>query len=114
MNETDESLPKREILRRRTDFDALFHSGKRWHGKRVQVVYEKTGRRQVAFLVPKRVGKAVLRNRIRRWMKEIYRRRRRFLAQYRIAILAKPEARHTGYQDLLKEFETFLDDVIEG
>ena len=114
MNDGGECLPKREILRKRADFDALFRYGKRWQGKAVQVVYRKTGDRRVAFLVPKRVGNAVSRNRIRRWMKEIYRRRRRVLAEFRIAILAKEGVREADYHDLAREFETFLEKVSGG
>lgn len=108
MNETDERLPKNEILRRRADFDELFRRGKRWHGKAIQIVYWKAEDRGVAFLVSKRVGKAVIRNRIRRRMREIYRKRRQHIGNYRMAILAKPAAREAHYSDLIGDFESFL------
>src|SRR5277367_2409619 len=75
-----ESLPRRAIIRRRTVFDATRNKGRRVSNRfmvlnflsRDAIPPGETG--SVAFLTPKRLGSATVRNRLRRRMREIYRR----------------------------------------
>lgn len=65
---------KKDVLRRKADFDALYKKGKS-AGDRYVVVFTKAndlgyGRR--AFLASKKVGGSVERNRARRLMKEAF------------------------------------------
>jgi ribonuclease P protein component len=75
-----ESLPRAKIIRRRTVFDAARVKGKRVSNRymalnfldRAAIPSGETG--TVAFLTPKRIGPATVRNKLRRRMREIYRR----------------------------------------
>ena len=74
-------LPRRRILRGRPVFDAAFQSGRRTSSRSLTLLVlppaaapvppGRTG--EVAFLTPKRLGDAVLRNRLRRRLREAYR-----------------------------------------
>ena len=57
---------------------SLLRSGKKYYSSRLELYYdamrpEGAGNYQVAFLISGRSGKAVARNRIRRWMREDFR-----------------------------------------
>ena len=102
-----ESLPRSSIIRRRGVFDTARNKGRRVSSRHFilnfiaceAVVSGETG--TVAFLTPKRLGPAAVRNKLRRRMREIYRRE---LAQpeekaYLIWI-ARPPALELGIEDL--------------
>lgn len=80
MTDHPESLSRGKIIRRRTVFDATRLRGKRVSNRwmalnfiaRDAVKSEEPG--TVAFLTPKRLGPATVRTRLRRRMREIYRR----------------------------------------
>jgi len=75
-----ESLPRARIIRRRALFDQTRLQGRRVHNRWMTLSFlprdsgtaSETG--TVAFLTPKRLGPATIRNRLRRHMREIYRR----------------------------------------
>jgi ribonuclease P protein component len=75
-----ESLPRARVIRRRAVFDATRNRGRRVSNRwftlnflpREAAPAGETG--HVAFLTPKRLGSATVRNKLRRCMREIYRR----------------------------------------
>jgi ribonuclease P protein component len=102
-----ESLPRSRIIRRRGVFDTARNKGRRVSSRhfilnfiaREAFASGETG--SVAFLTPKRLGPATVRNKLRRRMREIY---RRDLAQpeekaYLIWI-ARPPALELSFEDL--------------
>ena len=64
-----------DSLRRARDFDRLFASGRRVADRLLVVISApgEAGRSRVAFVVGKRVGGAVVRNRLRRRLREAFR-----------------------------------------
>jgi ribonuclease P protein component len=102
-----QSLPRSRIIRRRGVFDTARNKGRRVSSRhfvlnfiaREAMTSGETG--TVAFLTPKRLGPATVRNKLRRRMREIY---RRDLAQpeekaYLIWI-ARPPALELSFEDL--------------
>jgi ribonuclease P protein component len=75
-----EKLPRSRIVRRRAIFDATRARGRRTANRWITLSVLPRDPAQagdasvVAFLTPKRIGGAVVRNRLRRRMREIYRR----------------------------------------
>ena len=65
---------KPEVLRKKSDFDALYKKGKSVGDRYVVVFCIKNGLdyNRTAFLASKKVGNSVARNRARRLMKESY------------------------------------------
>ncbi len=109
MNALPESLPRARIIRRRAVFDASRLKGRRVSNRfmalnfiaRDAVTSGETG--TVAFLTPKRLGAATIRNRLRRRMREIY---RRHLAQPSEAVylvwVARAPALELPFEELKK------------
>ena len=104
-----ESLPRARIIRRRTVFDATRNKGRRVSNRfmalnflsRDAIKSGETG--AVAFLTPKRLGAATVRNKLRRRMREIYRRK---LAQSSegtyLVWVARPPAVELPFEELKK------------
>lgn len=63
---------KKEVLRRKSDFSAIYNRGKSIGGRCVVIFYRKNDLpyKRRAFLASKKVGNSVERNRARRLMKE--------------------------------------------
>jgi ribonuclease P protein component len=82
MGSPSEKLPRARVIRRRTTFTATRERGCRTNDRcltlsvlpRDATTASGAEPAEVAFLTPKRIGGAVVRNRLRRRMREIYRR----------------------------------------
>ena len=72
----DESFPKRCRILRRGEFLRIQGQGHRVHGKRLVFQFLPASGREsrVGITVSKKVGNAVVRNRIKRWIREAFRR----------------------------------------
>ena len=59
-------------LRRRKDFDAVFRTGRAWHNELLVLrsIPNALEHNRYGFITSKRVGKAVVRNRVRRRLRE--------------------------------------------
>ena len=104
------SKPKIVVLRRRSDFEKL-----RVEGKKVRVstwltlIYLKgSSELRFGWIVPKKVGNAVLRNKVKRWCREIVRKLDFESMTADVAILVSP--RTPNFFDSIKfsEFEETL------
>jgi len=72
----DQTFRKKERLRLRKDFDRVFKEGKVVQNDYLVMLYRKNGLgySRIGIVVKRRFGKAHDRNRIKRWIREIYRR----------------------------------------
>ena len=96
-------LPKYEIIRGRDDFKRILKKGSQVNGSALRFFMVPALRRQVGFIVPKRIIKtAVERNRIKRWLREIYRCNKQLFAPCQLII--KIERRPGDYRELEAEF----------
>ena len=90
-----EKFSRDDRLRKRREFEECYASGVRVSGRHVQVfVLAEPSRDRVrlGISVPKRVGNAVARNRVRRRLREIFRRSRALLANRGVAIVVNVRA----------------------
>ena len=96
-------------MRRRVDFDRVFQQGRHNSGRLLalrsapnQLAYSR-----FAYAVPKRVGTAVVRNKVRRRLREILR-ALPFEEGFDVVISVRPEAARSSFYALKQEVETLL------
>lgn len=103
MNLKDQSLSKTERLRRKADFDRVFKKGKSIVDPFFVVLYVKNSLpfSRIGVSIKRKFGKAHVRNRLRRLVKEVYRTNKSVLpAGYDILFIARKDL-----SDLFKERE---------
>lgn len=111
-------LPE-ERLRRRADFLRCYEQGRRRHGELATIYIaerEPTATRpRLGITVTRKVGGAVVRHRVKRRIREIYRRwsKRERLAPYDIVVQARPAARGVDFQTLEAEITRLLKPLLQ-
>ncbi len=104
-------MPKLVTLRRQREIDALFRGGRRLRGRLLMAVVlprPEEGPRAL-FVVGRKVGGAVVRNRVRRRLREAYRAAvGRFQRPIDVALVAHPPAAEATYQQLAAELAELL------
>jgi ribonuclease P protein component len=117
---TGESLLPEERLRRRAEFVRCYKEGRRRHGPlaTLYLVEQKgsaTGPR-LGITVTRKVGGAVVRHRLKRQIREIYRRwgKRRQLAPCDILVHVKPAAREADFHELQTEIQRLLRPLVRS
>ena len=108
-----ESFPKTARLRKRPEFQRLSRTGKKVHSSNF-VVISKTndkGETRLGITVSAKVGNAVVRNRIKRLVREFFRRRRHELAPgLDILVIARKSASDLSLSLVEKEIGQSLMD----
>lgn len=105
---SDQRLPKNEIIKKNNEFKTILSRGRQWEGKYIKIFTLEAKERKVGFLVPKKVGNAVIRNRIKRLMREIYRKNRQNINNMHLVLYAKNLSYSAGYQHIYNDFHNFL------
>ena len=88
-------------------FQRLYRKGKSAVSPNLALYVRKNGREEsrLGFTVSTKVGKAVVRNRTRRRLREVYRTNEdKLLPGYDVVVVARVRAAHTRYAVLEKEF----------
>lgn len=105
-------FPKAVRLRRRREFLSLQRDGQRRHTPSFVVVRRPAVATvsRLGVTVSSRVGGAVVRNRVKRRVREVFRQRRRALpSAVDIVVIAKPAAASLSYAQIASELERALD-----
>ena len=104
----DARLPKEEIIKKSSDIKSVLECGSRWEGHHLKFFYQKADQRKIGFLVPRRLGNAVKRNKVKRWMREAYRKQRHDVGSYRILMLAKHPPGRCNYWEIHRDVCEFI------
>ena len=114
-------FPREARLRKRRDFLKVQHRGRRLWGRQFIVYIRpgRTGRSRLGITVSRKVGGAVHRNRIKRWVREAYRTRPDLFKQpIDIVVIAKRGIEdfslHTIRDDLARVVSRFHEEVASG
>ncbi len=106
-----ETFSRDDRLRKRREFEECYASGVRVSGRHVQVFCLPAGgpgkRPRLGISVPRRVGGAVERNRVRRRLREIFRRTRGGLAvggAISVVVNARPSAASVSFRELSEDY----------
>jgi ribonuclease P protein component len=108
-----ETFSRDDRLRKRREFEECYASGVRISGRHIQVFFlagGSLGRPRLGISVPRRVGNAVERNRVRRRLREIFRRNRGLFAarEARLVVNARPSAAGVSFQELSEDYSRAL------
>ena len=113
-----ETFSRDDRLRKRRDFEECYASGVRVSGRLLQVILlpaasiaPGTARPRLGLSVPRRVGGAVTRNRIRRRLREIFRRNREVFGDRAgdLVINARPSAAQASFDELREEYRKLVE-----
>ena len=102
----DRRLPRARILRRRSDFQAIRHTGGTESGGYLKLNWRRIPgpSRRLAAIVTKACGPAVTRNRIKRWIREAWRHLQADLAPGLDSVwISRPKAATAGLETLQEE-----------
>ena len=113
---TGERLPREERLRRRADFLRCYRTGRRRQGA-VAILYfvpNQVGHPRLGITASRKVGTAVVRHRLRRRIREIYRRwnQRGRLPALDLVVHLKPEAGGADFRMLGEDLLRLLASVL--
>ncbi|MEO0113982.1 MAG: ribonuclease P protein component [candidate division WOR-3 bacterium] len=99
-----QTLKKYEIIRKRKEIEQVLKKGGHRQTENLTLRYLPANRKRVAFLVAKDIKTAVMRNLIRRRLREIYRRNKEsFTEGFEYVIQAHPNAVGKTYWQLQEE-----------
>ena len=108
-----ETFTRDDRIRKRREFEECYASGVRVSGRHIQLFLlsgPSAGRPRLGISVPRRVGNAVVRNRVRRRLREIFRRSRNLVgdADLRLVVNVRPSAASISFEELSEDYARAL------
>ncbi len=100
-----QGFPKAARVRRRGEYLALARTARRRHTRYFVVLSEpRAGGSRLGVTVSRKIGDAVVRNRLKRRLRELFRRHpSRLVADHDLVVIAKPGAGELGFEALARE-----------
>ena len=104
-------FPRVHRLTKSSDFERVYRTGKLIHNEHVRIyvlVQERDAPPRLGLSVTRRLGKASVRNRLKRWIREWFRTRQSQLDAFEIVVQPKPPAAQLDHKALLKSLENLV------
>jgi ribonuclease P protein component len=105
-------LPKKHRLTDKRDFQRVFHHGHSFANRYLVLYYLKNRNSdvfRVGFSVSKKVGKAVVRNRVKRLLREAFRLdKERITEPYDFVVIARPSAAELTFEQIRQNVQHLL------
>lgn len=116
---SDEAFSKHERIAKRREFVRIYQQGRK-HFSRFFVLFfarNDLGHPRLGITVTRKLGKARERNRLRRWVREAYRRRRKLLGlenqSLDLVVNVKAAAREATFSDFARDLESAIRRISE-
>lgn len=109
-----EALPKTRRLAKRREFVSVYEKGRKYFSRSLVVFVAPNDlpHSRIGITATRKLGKANIRNRFKRWTREVYRKRRVDLGldarSVDVVVNVKPSAAEVSFADYRREFETLL------
>jgi ribonuclease P protein component len=113
-----EALPKQRRLAKRREFVRVYETGQKQFSRYAVTFFAANDltNSRIGITVTKKVGKANVRNRLKRWTREVYRRQREPLGldarPLDIVVNVKPSAAQTTFDDFSRDFTRALERIV--
>ena len=113
-----EALPKQKRLAKRREFVRVYESGQKVFSRYSVLFFagNELPHSRIGITATKKLGKANVRNRLKRWTREIYRRQREPLAldgqALDIVVNVKPNAADASFEDYSRDLARVLERVV--
>jgi ribonuclease P protein component len=113
-----EALPKQRRLAKRPQFVRVYDTGRKQFSRFAVLFFAGNDLQnsRIGITVTKKVGKAHIRNRLKRWTREIYRRQREPLGldaqALDIVVNVKPGAAQTSFEEYNRDLTRVLERVV--
>jgi len=102
-----ESLRPQERIRNQSDFARIYKNGSRYRGRYFNLVYliNDLNHSRMAAVASKKVGNAVKRNKVKRWMRALFRQNKGQLnASLDLIMIAQPGMPDSNWNEILEEY----------
>ena len=112
-----EALPKHRRLAKRPEFVRVYEKGRKQFSRFAVLFFagNDSQHSRIGITVTKKVGKANIRNRLKRWTREVYRRQREPLGldahALDIVVNVKPNAVQTTFDEFSRDFTRVLERI---
>jgi ribonuclease P protein component len=113
-----EALPKERRLAKRSEFVRVYETGQKQFSRYSVLFVAANGltHSRIGITATKKLGKANVRNRLKRWTREVYRRLREPLAidaqSLDIVVNVKPNAAQSSFHDFSRDLSRALERVV--
>jgi ribonuclease P protein component len=110
-----EALPKERRLAKRREFVRVYETGRKHFSRYTVLFFAANGlpHSRIGITATKKIGKANVRNRMKRWTREVYRRQREPLgldaSGLDIVVNVKPNAVASSFEDYHRELTRALE-----
>ena len=111
----NERLTPAERIRKKSDFARLYREGGRFRGRYFTLVYRRNGegRSRLGVVASRKVGSAVVRNRVKRRLRELFRRNKALLGDtIDLIVIARPEAGEAAWAEFREAYRSSLDKIL--
>ena len=106
-----ETLRPQERIRRKKDFLRIYSNGHRYKGRYFVILYlpNNLNYSRMAVVVSRKHGKAVVRNKIKRWARELFRRNKQLLPEpLDLIFIPRQEIHQANWRNLLNQYQQAL------
>lgn len=113
----DETFGPPERIRKNREFFHLYKKGKRYRGKYFNLVYlsSASSSSRMAVVVSKKVGNAVKRNKLKRWIRTLFRRNKNlFKHPLDIIIIVNKEILEASWPMLQEEYLSAIKSIYKS